>query len=131
MLWSSIGLLPPVILNEAERSEESRMDFAAKRCVPYEGGTPPITAEEVQRALADIPGWEFEDGAIRRRFICKNFKEAVAFMNKAATLAEDEGHHPDIHLTGWNKVELVLSTHEIGGLSENDFVLAAKINEFR
>lgn len=88
-----------------------------------------MEGEDVTRALSDVHGWEQEGGAIRRRFMFKDFRAAIAFINQVATIAESENHHPDIHLTGWNKVELVLSTHAIGGLSENDFILAAKVND--
>lgn len=89
-----------------------------------------MTAEDARKALADVPGWELYGSSIRRQWMFKDFKQAIAFINAVANLAEVEGHHPDIHLTGWNKVELVLSTHAISGLSENDFIVATKINNF-
>ena len=90
---------------------------------------PPLMAEEIEKYLPEVTGWELlEDKKIRREFRFKDFKEAMAFVNKVANLAESEGHHPDIYLHSWNKVRLDLSTHAIGGLSENDFILAAKIN---
>lgn len=100
-----------------------------KKCVPCEGGMPPLTAEEIEKYLPEVPDWEVLDNKkIQREFKFKDFKEAMAFVNKVADLAESEGHHPDIHLHNWNKVRLELSTHAIGGLSENDFILAAKVS---
>lgn len=80
--------------------------------------------------LVQVPGWELSgDGKqIFKEWKCKNFKEALAFVNKVGEIAESEGHHPNIYVHGWNKVKLELSTHAIGGLTENDFIMAAKIN---
>lgn len=102
----------------------------SKKCVPCEGGIPPFTPEEVQQYLSQVPGWSAAGDSknISREFRFKDFKEALAFVNQVGALAESEGHHPDIHLHGWNKVRLLHSTHAIGGLSENDFILAAKVN---
>ena len=100
-----------------------------KKCVPCEGGVTPLSREEAQKLLAEVPGWEFakEGRAISRRFKFKNFKQALAFVNKVGEVAETEGHHPDIGL-GWGYAEMLLWTHSIGGLHENDFVMAHKIN---
>ena len=90
----------------------------------------PLVAEEVEKYLSQISGWKaMENKKIHREFRFKDFKEAMGFVNKVGDLAENEGHHPDIYLHGWNNVRIELSTHAIGGLSENDFILAAKINE--
>ena len=80
--------------------------------------------------LKEVPGWELaNDGkAIKRRFKFKNFKTALAFVNKAGDIAEAEGHHPDITF-GWGYAEFLLWTHAIGGLHENDFIMASKINQ--
>lgn len=105
------------------------MDLTLKKCVPCEGGMPPFTEAEVNRYISQIPNWEVLDfKKIRREFKFKDFKEAIAFVNRVADIAEAEGHHPDILVYQWNKVRIELSTHAIGGLSENDFILAAKIN---
>lgn len=91
-----------------------------------------MTAEEIQKYLAEVPGWEVIDNKkIVKSLKFKDFKEAMGFVNKVAELAEVEGHHPDILIHGWNKVRLELSTHAIGGLSENDFILAAKIDRIQ
>ena len=85
-------------------------------------------AGAVRAYLADVPQWSHDPPRIRRNFRLKDFRAALAWVNRVGMLAEEEGHHPDFHLTGWNRVELVLWTHAIGGLSLNDFVLARKID---
>ena len=112
------------------------MDLTKKHCVPCEGGTPPLSEEKENEMLKQVQhdkdgsGWLlFRDGTHRlaRQFKFKNFREAMGFVNKVAEIAEDEGHHPDIKIV-YNKVSLELFTHAVGGLSENDFIMAAKIN---
>jgi len=105
------------------------MNLTEKKCVPCEGGTPALARERVKDLLRETPEWgvDSEYKKIERVFTFKDFKEAMAFVNRMADIAEAEGHHPDIKIN-WNKVALSLSTHSIGGLSENDFILAAKIN---
>jgi 4a-hydroxytetrahydrobiopterin dehydratase len=105
-------------------------DLKHKKCVPCEGGVKPLTPDEYGAFLRqELNGWQdFEEKRIEKEYKFKNFKEALAFINKVGALAEDEGHHPDILLHGWNKVRFMLSTHAIGGLSENDFILASKID---
>jgi 4a-hydroxytetrahydrobiopterin dehydratase len=106
-------------------------DLAAKHCVPCEGGMKPLTRAEAEAYLARAAGWQLIDGEplkIARSVKRKNFAEAMAFVNQLAALAEAEGHHPDF-CVAWNRVKLELFTHNIGGLSENDFIMAAKINE--
>ena len=104
------------------------MDLTRKKCVPCEGGIPPMTPDEVKTYLAQVKGWEsIGDKRIRKKFSFKDFKEAMVFVNNVADLAEYEGHHPDIHVH-WNEVTLELWTHKIGGLHENDFILAAKVD---
>ncbi|MHC5543467.1 4a-hydroxytetrahydrobiopterin dehydratase [Singulisphaera rosea] len=105
-------------------------ELARKQCRPCEGGVPPISPEEAKSLLAGLEGWELvNDGQrIERRWTAKNFMAAIEFFDRLAVLAEQEGHHPDLHLEGYRNVAVVLWTHAIGGLSENDFILAAKIN---
>jgi len=100
-----------------------------QRCQACEGDTPPLTRAEAEVYMPQTPGWTLsEDGSlISRDFKFKDFKEAMAFINTVAELAESEGHHPNIHCW-WNKVKLELTTHAIKGLSKNDFILAAKTN---
>lgn len=78
--------------------------------------------------VAETPDWAVKGKTIERDFKCKNFQEALNFVNKVGEIAESEGHHPDILIHGWNKVRLTLSTHALGGLTQNDFIVAAKIN---
>lgn len=100
-----------------------------KKCVPCEGGVAPLTSQQFQPMLAELSRWNVVDNKrLEKEFSFKNFKEGIAFIDKIATLAESEGHHPDISLYGYKKVKIMLSTHAIGGLSENDFILAAKID---
>lgn len=100
-----------------------------KKCKPCEGGVQPFTKEEVLAYSLQVPGWMFDEEAekISKEFKFKDFIESINFVKKVADLAESEGHHPDIHIY-YNKVLLELSTHAIGGLSENDFILAAKVD---
>jgi 4a-hydroxytetrahydrobiopterin dehydratase len=103
-------------------------ELVGRHCVACEKGTPPLTTEEAALYLAQVPQWELRDGkSLRRRFRFKDFVEAMAFLNRVAQVAEEEGHHPDI-LISYNRVRIDLTTHAIGGLSENDFILAAKID---
>ncbi|RJQ29695.1 4a-hydroxytetrahydrobiopterin dehydratase [Candidatus Parcubacteria bacterium] len=104
------------------------MDLTKKRCVPCEGGALPLSAGQIAIYSSKTPGWEvIEDKKLKREAKFKSFAEAMKFVNEVARLAETEGHHPDIHVF-YNLVRLELTTHAIGGLSENDFILAAKIN---
>ena len=106
-------------------------DLKHKNCVPCEGGVKPLTPDEYGAFLRrELTDWSVRDEKVlEKEYKFKNFKEALAFVNKVGALAEDEGHHPDISLHDWNKVALHLSTHAIGGLSENDFILASKVDE--
>ncbi len=104
------------------------MDFAAKSCTPCEGGVPRMTSGEADAALGSVEGWEaLEGGAkIHRRFGFRDFAEAMRFVNALAKVAESEGHHPDF-CVHYATVDVTLFTHAIGGLSENDFIVAAKL----
>lgn len=110
------------------------MDLSQKHCVPCEGGTPPLTDTEEDKLKQEVPQWILlrSDGQtvvhkLRRQFQFNNFKEAIVFVNKVAALAEEEGHHPDIYIF-YNKVQIELFTHAVGGLSENDFIMAVKMD---
>lgn len=98
--------------------------------MPCEGGVKPLTPDEYGSFLrTELTGWaDKEEKMIEKDYKFKDFKQALEFINKVGELAESEGHHPDIYLHNWNKVKLTLSTHAIGGLSENDFILASKID---
>lgn len=106
-------------------------DLTQKRCVPCEGGLAAFSKTQAQEYLKGLAGWVLGDDAkvIQKEFVMKNFTTAVAFIQIIAEVAEREGHHPDIHLTGYRKLVIELSTHAIKGLSENDFILAAKIEQ--
>jgi 4a-hydroxytetrahydrobiopterin dehydratase len=104
------------------------MALADKKCVACEGGVKPLSEEESRKMLAETLGWEIVDNQITRTFKFANFVEAMDFANKITTIAEEENHHPDLHIS-WGKVKVDLSTHKVGGLTENDFILAAKINK--
>ena len=104
--------------------------LAQRKCKPCEGGVSPLPLSAAQALLQDVKGWELVDGkAIRKTVKCSDFLGAVALIQKIAPIAEAEDHHPDLHLTGYRKLTIELSTHAIGGLSENDLILAAKIDQ--
>ena len=104
------------------------MEPLPTKCVPCEGGIPPLDEEQAQERALLVPGWTLASGKITRSFELKDFRAALAWVNRVGMLAEEHGHHPDFHITGWNHVEFVLFTHAIGGLSDNDFVLAREID---
>ncbi len=97
------------------------------KCSQIEKGTPTLPTTEVQKMLIELPGWTLNNSAISREFKFKDFTSAMEFVNKVAEIANAEDHHPDINIS-YNKVKMELSTHKIGGLSMNDFIMAAKIN---
>ena len=101
-----------------------------KKCVPCEGGVPRLSEEEARAFLANVPGWTLTDDGqrIRKEWRVKNFLAAMDLFNRVAEIAESEGHHPDLHLVGYRNAAIEIWTHAIGGLSENDFILAAKID---
>lgn len=112
-----------------------KIHLTDKKCVACEGGIPPLTRTQIETYKPEVPEWtvvgpESEDGvglSIARDFMFKNFKEAITFADKVGELAEDEGHHPVLTVR-WGKVGILLTTDAISGLSENDFILAAKID---
>jgi 4a-hydroxytetrahydrobiopterin dehydratase len=101
-----------------------------KKCVPCEGEVDPFLPEELANYMPDVPGWNLstDSKSIEREFKFVDFIGAINFINNVADIAESEGHHPDIEIR-YNKVKLTLTTHAIGGLSENDFIVAAKVSE--
>ena len=104
-------------------------DLASKKCIPCEGGVEPLKLNQAEEYLKQINrGWKIVEGKrIEREFKFKNFKEALEFVNKVGEIAEAEGHHPVVEFS-WGWVRLKLWTHAIGGLFDNDFILAAKID---
>jgi 4a-hydroxytetrahydrobiopterin dehydratase len=101
-----------------------------KKCLPCEGGVEPFTPAQAKEQLGQLQGWYLtHDGQrIRKDWRVKNFMAGMAFFNKCAEVAEADGHHPDLHIEGYRNASVELWTHAIGGLSENDFILAAKID---
>jgi len=103
------------------------MNLAQKHCVPCRGGVPPLAGEEIARLLPQVPGWSVvEDHHLLKAYEFPDFRTALEFVNRASALAEQEGHHPDLYLS-WGRVEVRVWTHKINGLTESDFILAARI----
>ncbi len=105
-------------------------DLSQKHCQPCEGGVPALSAKEVQNLQPGVPAWRLTaDGKrIQREWRVKDFLTALDFFRRVGELAQKEDHHPDLHLTGYRNVAIELSTHAVGGLTENDFILASKID---
>ena len=109
-------------------------DLLNKKCVPCEGGVLPFDVSEIHKYQKKVDGWDIlkdinEIFFLSKKYKLKNFIESQKFINKVGEIAEDEGHHPDISF-GWGYAEIKITTHAIKGLSENDFILAAKIDQF-
>ncbi|MGH9327848.1 MAG: 4a-hydroxytetrahydrobiopterin dehydratase [Terriglobia bacterium] len=103
--------------------------LASKTCVPCRGGVPPLAGAELQNLLSQVRDWRLmEERYLQKAYAFPDFMKALAFVNRVGELAEQQGHHPDLFLT-WGKVEIKIWTHKINGLSESDFILAAKIDE--
>jgi 4a-hydroxytetrahydrobiopterin dehydratase len=110
---------------------QSPAELVKKKCAPCEGGVAPYSPEDAKSQLKQLHGWSITaDGKrIRKQWKVKNFMAGIDFFNRCAKLAEEDGHHPDLHIEGYRNVAVELWTHAIGGLSENDFILAAKIDQ--
>jgi 4a-hydroxytetrahydrobiopterin dehydratase len=103
-------------------------ELAERQCVPCRGGVPPLAGEEVRKLVEQLDGWQVvSDHHLQKTYSFKNFREALDFVNRIGELAEEQGHHPDICF-GWGEAEITIWTHKIDGLTESDFVLAAKID---
>lgn len=102
-------------------------DLAHKRCAPCEGGVAPLSTEQVAAHLKQVNGWTLEGAQISKTYRCKNYHEVMAFVNATAWISHREDHHPDLQV-GFNTCRVVYWTHAINGLSENDFICAAKID---
>lgn len=110
-------------------SEREMEDLASRECVPCRGGMPPMRGQEIAEFLAELEGWEVvEDHHLRKTYKFKDFRAAQRFVNLVGDLSEEQGHHPDISF-GWGYAEIKIWTHKIDGLSESDFILAAKIDK--
>lgn len=103
------------------------IDLASKKCAPCEGGVAPLDRAQVDALLEQLPGWSFQGGVITRSFKFRNHHEVMAFVNAVAWISHREDHHPDLKV-GYNTCVVEYSTHAIQGLSENDFICAAKVN---
>ncbi len=103
-------------------------ELADKTCVPCRGGVPPLTGSELNALLKNIPNWSvINEHHLHREYRFPDFKQALDFVNRVGAVAEEQGHHPDM-LLAWGKVEVTLWTHKINGLTESDFIMAAKID---
>jgi 4a-hydroxytetrahydrobiopterin dehydratase len=117
------------IMGDGETSMTEQL--ADKKCVPCRGGVPPLQGRELQELLKAVPQWNvIAEHHLTREFKFSDFKQALNFVNKVGELAEEQGHHPDI-LLAWGKAEITLWTHKIDGLTESDFIMAAKINRLQ
>jgi 4a-hydroxytetrahydrobiopterin dehydratase len=115
---------------DAEMADEvsDACDLANRKCVPCHGGVPRLGGAEIEQFMGELRGWEvLEEHHLKKTYSFPNFRQALALVNRVGELAEAEGHHPDICF-GWGRVELTIYTHAIDGLSESDFILAAKID---
>jgi 4a-hydroxytetrahydrobiopterin dehydratase len=118
--------------NRKKSEEVNKMsDLASKTCVPCKGGASPLAGKELEALVKQVPQWKVVNGHhITRTFTFPDFRQALAFVNKAGEIAELQGHHPDI-LLSWGKAEITTWTHKIDGLTESDFILAAKIDKLK
>ena len=103
------------------------MALRDKKCVPCEGGVEPLSRAETKRLLGQVPGWTEQRKKLHKTLKFADFREAMRFVNRVAEIAEEEGHHPDF-CVHYDRVDFTIWTHAVGGLSENDFILAAKID---
>jgi 4a-hydroxytetrahydrobiopterin dehydratase len=107
------------------------VDLASKNCEPCEQGAPALKGAELRSLYGQLEGWNLiNEHHLEKEYLFKDFREALAFVNRLGEVAEQEGHHPDVYLA-WGKVKVTLWTHSVGGLSENDFILAAKADAVR
>jgi len=107
-------------------NKQLEASLIAKRCAPLPAGTPALSSEEVSTLLSAVPDWQAVDGTLTREYTLPSYMEGVKWFALVAAMAEQEDHHPDALVT-WCRVKLTLWTHTVGGLSENDFILAAKL----
>jgi 4a-hydroxytetrahydrobiopterin dehydratase len=106
-------------------------ELRKKRCTPCEGGVPPLKEDQVRDFLKAVPDWKLSDDrkSISRQWKVKDFLAGLEFFQRVGAVAEEVDHHPDLHLVGYRNVMISIWTHAIGGLSENDFILAARIDQ--
>ena len=111
----------------AEKAKGNVMKLSEQTCRPVKAGDPALSSQEVKEQMSEIPQWSLADNSLQREFRFKDFRKAIEFVNAVAGVANEQDHHPDIYIS-YNKVRLTLTTHKIGGLSMNDFIVAAKID---
>lgn len=106
-------------------------DLASKTCVPCRGGVPPLKSSQLAALAAQVPQWQIvNEHHLTRNFAFPDFRQALDFVNRVGAIAEEQGHHPNILLT-WGHAEITIWTHKIDGLTESDFILAAKIDKMQ
>ncbi len=106
-------------------------DLSDQHCTPCKGGIPPMNAEEIQKHIQCLPGWNvINNHHLEKTFRFKKYNQTMQFVNSVAQIAESENHHPEMHVS-YGKVQIEIFTHAVGGLSQNDFILAAKITEIQ
>jgi 4a-hydroxytetrahydrobiopterin dehydratase len=116
-------------MTPSSTNDSTLTDLAARNCVPCRGGVPPMKGSALESLIKHCPGWSVVgEHHLTRTFKFPDFRAALEFTNKVGAIAEAEAHHPDIRLS-WGKVEITTWTHKIDGLTQNDFILAAKINK--
>lgn len=104
-------------------------NLASRECIPCRGGVPPLKGEEISKLSSELPDWEVvNEHHLKKNYKFEDFREALVFVDRVGELAEEQGHHPDICF-GWGWAEITIWTHKIGGLSESDFIVAAKIDQ--
>lgn len=107
------------------------MSLADQQCLPCQGSVPALKGADIERLLGQLDGWMvFSEHHLAKRFTFPDFQQGLDFVNRVGAIAEEQGHHPDIFLA-WGKVEITIFTHKVDGLTESDFVLAAKIDRAR
>jgi 4a-hydroxytetrahydrobiopterin dehydratase len=112
-------------------AEFAMSDLAAKTCVPCRGGIPPLKGAELMTLARQVPQWQVvNEHHLAREFKFPDFRHALDFVNRAGAIAEEQGHHPNLML-GWGRVEITIWTHKIDGMTESDFILAAKIDQLQ
>jgi 4a-hydroxytetrahydrobiopterin dehydratase len=120
-------------MDSAEMNVQTAEQLRARKCDACEGGVKKYTPDEAAKQLQRLSGWQLTHQGlrIRKEWVVKNFVAGMDFFHRVADVAESEGHHPDLHLEGYRNVRIEIWTHAIGGLSENDFILAAKIDTLK
>lgn len=115
----------------SENLTKSVTELCSTRCVPCEGGVPKMSADEAKAQVKALNGWDLmvNPDRIRKSWVVRNFRAGMAFFEKVTEIAEAEAHHPDLHLVGYRNVSIEIWTHAINGLSLNDFILAARIDQ--